>query len=94
MAGPLQGVTVVDFTEIIAGPLAGRLLAEMGADVIKVEKAPGGDDSRRMAPPRIGDESAAYLMVNRNKRGIIIDLKTADGKAVIRRMLESADVLI
>lgn len=92
--GPLAGLKVIELAHVMAGPVCGLMLADMGADVIKVEKAPGGDDSRRMVPPRIGDESAAYLMVNRNKRGIIIDLKTEDGKAVLRRMLESADVLI
>jgi len=92
--GPLAGLKVIELAHVMAGPVCGLMLADMGADVIKVEKAPGGDDSRRMVPPRIGDESAAYLMVNRNKRGIIIDLKTEDGKAVLRRMLETADVLI
>ena len=92
--GPLAGLKVIELAHVMAGPVCGLMLADMGADVIKVEKAPGGDDSRRMVPPRIGDESAAYLMVNRNKRGIIIDLKTEDGMAVLRRMLETADVVI
>ncbi len=92
--GPIAGLKVIELGHVMAGPVCGLMLADMGADVIKVEKAPGGDDSRRMVPPRIGDESAAYLMVNRNKRGIIIDLKTEDGMAVLRRMLETADVVI
>ncbi|MFP6730173.1 MAG: CaiB/BaiF CoA-transferase family protein [Alphaproteobacteria bacterium] len=92
--GPLAGLKVIELAHVLAGPACGLMLADMGADVIKVEKAPDGDDTRRMAPPRIGDESAAYLMMNRNKRGIVIDLKTEGGKAVLLRMLESADVLI
>jgi crotonobetainyl-CoA:carnitine CoA-transferase CaiB-like acyl-CoA transferase len=70
------------------------MLADMGADVIKLEKAPAGDDSRRFLPPDIGGESAAFLMMNRNKRGIVVDLKTAGGKQVARRLLASADVVI
>ncbi len=94
MPGALAGLRVVELAHIMAGPVAGLMLADMGADVVKVEKLPGGDDTRRMAPPRIGTESAAFLMMNRNKRGIAIDLKHADGKAVLRRLLEGADVLI
>ena len=57
--GPLAGLKVIELAHVMAGPVCGLMLADMGADVIKVEKAPGGDDSRRMVPPRIGDESAA-----------------------------------
>jgi crotonobetainyl-CoA:carnitine CoA-transferase CaiB-like acyl-CoA transferase len=70
------------------------MLADMGADVIKLEKAPAGDDSRRFLPPDIGGESAAFLMMNRNKRGIVVDLKTAGGKQVARRLFAEADVVI
>ncbi len=70
------------------------LLADMGADVIKVEKVPGGDDSRRMVPPTISEESAAFLIMNRNKRGIALDLKTEAGRKVLSRLLQNADVLI
>jgi crotonobetainyl-CoA:carnitine CoA-transferase CaiB-like acyl-CoA transferase len=69
------------------------MLADLGADVIKVEKFPGGDDTRSFLPPAVGDESAAFLMMNRNKRGIAVDLKSAEGKAVLRRLLDGADVL-
>jgi crotonobetainyl-CoA:carnitine CoA-transferase CaiB-like acyl-CoA transferase len=69
------------------------MLADLGADVIKVEKIPGGDDTRNFLPPAVGDESAAFLMMNRNKRGIAVDLKSTDGKRVLRRLLEGADVL-
>ena len=92
--GPLSGVRVIELAHIMAGPCCGLMLADMGADVIKIEKAPGGDDSRRFLPPDIGGESAAFLMMNRNKRGIVVDLKTAGGKQVACRLLADADVVI
>ena len=78
----------------MAGPTCSMLLADMGADVIKVEKIPGGDDSRRMVPPKIEEESAAFLIMNRNKRGIALDLKTPEGRDVLTRLLKNADVVI
>jgi crotonobetainyl-CoA:carnitine CoA-transferase CaiB-like acyl-CoA transferase len=92
--GPLKGLKVIDLSHIMAGPACSMLLADMGADVIKVEKIPGGDDSRRMVPPTVGGESAAFLIMNRNKRGIALDLKTGAGRAVLFRLLRDADVLI
>jgi crotonobetainyl-CoA:carnitine CoA-transferase CaiB-like acyl-CoA transferase len=92
--GPLSGLKVIDLSHVMAGPTCAMLLADMGADVIKVEKIPGGDDARRMAPPTIAGESAAFLMMNRNKRGIALDLKTKAGRAVLSRLLQDADVLI
>jgi crotonobetainyl-CoA:carnitine CoA-transferase CaiB-like acyl-CoA transferase len=91
--GPLAGVKVIELAHIMAGPVCGLMLADMGADVIKVEKLPGGDDSRRFLPPEIEGESAAFMMMNRNKRGIALDLKAPAGKAVLRRMLKDADVV-
>ena len=92
--GPLKGLKVIDLSHIMAGPACSMLLADMGADVIKVEKIPGGDDSRRMVPPTVADESAAYLIMNRNKRGIALNLKTEAGRGVLSRLLKDADVLI
>lgn len=92
--GPLDGLKVVDLSHIMAGPTCSMLLADMGADVIKVEKIPGGDDSRRMVPPKIEEESAAFLIMNRNKRGIALDLKTPEGRDVLTRLLKNADVVI
>jgi crotonobetainyl-CoA:carnitine CoA-transferase CaiB-like acyl-CoA transferase len=92
--GPLEGMKVVDLTHVMAGPTCTLMLADMGADVIKIEKAPDGDDTRRMLPPKIGDEAAAYMMMNRNKRGIVLDLKTEGGKDVLRRLVGTADVLV
>jgi len=70
---PLEGITVIELGHIMAGPVCGRMLADMGADVIKVERAPDGDPTRRYAP-YIDGESAAYMMINRNKRGIAVDM--------------------
>jgi crotonobetainyl-CoA:carnitine CoA-transferase CaiB-like acyl-CoA transferase len=78
----------------MAGPVCGLMLADMGAEVIKVEKLPGGDDTRRMVPPAVGGESAAFMMMNRNKRGIALDLKAPQGREVAERLLERADVVI
>jgi crotonobetainyl-CoA:carnitine CoA-transferase CaiB-like acyl-CoA transferase len=92
--GPLTGLKVVDLTHVMAGPTCTLMLADMGAEVIKIEKIPAGDDTRYMVPPRIGDEAASFLMMNRNKRGIALDLKTAGGAKVLQRMIGSADVLV
>ncbi|WP_428512710.1 CaiB/BaiF CoA transferase family protein [Roseovarius sp.] len=91
--GPLAGMKVIELAHIMAGPACGMMLADMGADVIKVEK-PDGDDSRRFLPPEINGESAAYLMMNRNKRGIALNLKDPDAIAALGKLLEDADVVI
>ncbi|MGE5241028.1 MAG: CaiB/BaiF CoA transferase family protein [Bacteroidota bacterium] len=92
--GPLAGVKVIELAHIMAGPVCGLMLADMGADVIKVEKVPDGDDTRRMVPPTVDGESAAFMILNRNKRGVSINLKSAAGKAVLEKLLATADVLI
>src|ERR1700681_574894 len=92
--GPLAGLKVIDLSHVMAGPACSMLLADMGADVIKVEKLPGGEDARRMVPPEIAGESASFLIMNRNKRGIALDLKTEAGRMVLSRLLRNADVLI
>lgn len=92
--GPLSGLKVVDLTHVMAGPTCTLMLADMGAEVIKVEKTPGGDDSRHMIPPKIGDHAASFLMMNRNKRGIVLDLKTKGGASILRRLIARADVLV
>src|SRR3569833_711166 len=93
-AGPLAGLKVVDLTHVMAGPTCTLMLADMGADVIKIEKSPNGDDTRHSVPPKIGDEAASFLMMTRNKRGIVLDLKTEGGKQVLRRLIAGADVLV
>src|ERR687884_553950 len=92
--GPLSGLKVIDLTHVMAGPTCTLMLADMGADVIKIEKWPNGDDTRHSVPPKIGDEAASFLMMNRNKRGIVLDLKTEGGKEVLRRLIATADVLV
>src|SRR5258706_14551011 len=91
--GPLTGLRVIDLTHVMAGPTCTLMLADMGAEVIKIEKAPSGDDTRHMIPPKIGEEAAAFLMMNRNKRGIVLDLKTEGGKTILRRMIADRDGL-
>ena len=92
--GPLVGMRVIDLSHVMAGPTSARMLADMGADVVKVEKADGGDDTRRMLPPDIKGVPAAYMMMNRNKRGIVLDLKKPAARAALKRLLTDADVLI
>lgn len=92
MTCALQGVRVLDVTQVMAGPFCAMLLCDMGADVIKVE-SPAGDSSRRMAGARGGD-SASFNAVNRGKRGIVVDLKAPGGGAVLRRLAAGADVFI
>ncbi len=92
-SGPLKGLRVIELAHIMAGPVCGMMLADMGADVIKVEK-PTGDDSRRFVPPEIEGEAAAYMMMNRNKRGIALNLKDPDALEILRRLLAKADVVI
>jgi crotonobetainyl-CoA:carnitine CoA-transferase CaiB-like acyl-CoA transferase len=92
--GPLNGMKVLDLTHVMAGPTCTLMLADMGADVIKVEKRPDGDDTRRMIPPNVGDQAASFLMMNRNKRGLALDLKTPGGAEILRRLALQADVLV
>src|SRR5688572_29810471 len=91
--GPLNGIKVIELAQIMAGPTCGMLLADMGADVIKVEKLPGGDDTRSYSEPSIKGESAAFMMLNRNKRGMAVNLKTPGGLEVVKRLLATADVV-
>lgn len=92
-AGPLAGVLVADFSRVLAGPYATMLLADLGAEVIKVE-GPAGDDTRHWVPPRRGDTGTYYLAINRNKRSIVLDLKDPDDLAVAHELSARADVFI
>jgi len=91
--GPLRGMRVLELAQIMAGPTCGMLLADMGADVVKVEKLPGGDDARGYRDPQINGVSAPFMMLNRNKRGIALDLKQPAGRDVLLRLVRDADVL-
>ncbi|RXZ36636.1 CoA transferase [Oxalobacteraceae bacterium CAVE-383] len=84
---------VIELTHIMSGPICGMMLADMGADVIKVEKTPDGDDSRRFAPILACGESASFMIVNRNKRGIGLNLKTEGGREVLLKLLADADAV-
>jgi len=97
----MSGVRVLDLSRILAGPSAAQLLGDLGADVVKVEKPGEGDDTRKWGPPFVQDadgqattESAYYLCANRNKRSIEIDIASAEGQALILRLLENTDVLV
>lgn len=90
----LHGLKVIDLTHVMAGPTCTMFLADLGADVVKVEKMPGGDDTRRIRTPEVRGESASFLMMNRNKRGIALDLKTEGGKSVLRRLIAGADIVV
>src|SRR5262249_41906081 len=89
----LDGLRVIDLSRVIAGPWCGALLADFGADVIKVEDTGAGDESRPWPPQKDG-ETAAYLLFNRNKRGMTLDLKTPEGVEVIRALVARSDVLV
>src|SRR5438552_14415089 len=93
MALALDGMRVLEITQVMSGPFCGLLLADLGAEVIKVEK-PGGDDSRRMAPPTIRGESAAFMAINRNKRGLGLNLKSEEGRSVFKKLAARADILV
>ncbi len=90
---PLRNVVVIDLSKVLAGPLAGQYLGDLGADVIKVEPVEGGDDTRAWLPQRAG-QSATFLAVNHNKRSIAVDLKTDEGKHIVRGLVQRADVVI
>ncbi len=89
---PLDGVRVLELAQIMSGPTTGMMLADLGADVIKIEKL-GGDDSRGYREPRVNGVSAPFMVLNRNKRGMALDLKNPKGRAVLLRLVETADVL-
>jgi crotonobetainyl-CoA:carnitine CoA-transferase CaiB-like acyl-CoA transferase len=92
-AGPLAGLKVLELAQIMAGPTCGMLLADLGADVVKVEKMPGGDDTRAMDRPSVNGESAAFMAMNRNKRGIALNLKLPAARDALKRMVGRVDVL-
>ncbi|ANN69642.1 CaiB/BaiF CoA-transferase family protein [Bordetella bronchialis] len=91
--GALAGMRVIELSQIMAGPTCGMMLADLGADVIKVEKLDGGDDARQYRDPQVNGVSMPFLMLNRNKRAIALDLKHPEGKAVLMRLLRDADVI-
>ncbi len=93
-SGALDGIRVLDLTRALAGPYCTMFLGDFGAEVVKVEQPQVGDDSRGWGPPFVGKESAYFLSINRNKKSITIDMKTAEGVELVRRLAATADVLI
>lgn len=91
---PLAGVRVLDFSRVLAGPFCTMQLADMGAEVIKIENPHGGDDTRAWGPPWSGEQSAYYLSVNRSKRSLALDLKTAAGQAIARQLARDSHVIV
>ena len=95
---PLDGVKVLDMTRVLAGPFATMILSDLGAEVIKVERPGGGDDTRAWGPPFLegkeGRESAYFLSVNRNKQSICVDMKSAKGNQILQQLAAKADVLV
>jgi crotonobetainyl-CoA:carnitine CoA-transferase CaiB-like acyl-CoA transferase len=91
---PLSGVRVLDLSRVLAGPLATQILGDLGADVVKIERPGEGDDTRQWGPPFVGHDAAYYLSLNRNKRSVTVDLKTAEGIDAVRRLAGGSDVLI
>src|SRR3954453_3446033 len=91
---PLAGVRILDLTRVVSGPFCTMLLGDLGADVVKVEEPDRGDESRTYGPPFQGGESAYFLSVNRNKRGIALDLKSDEGRATALELAARAGVVV
>ncbi len=94
MSGALDGLVIADFGRVLAGPYATMLLADLGAEVIKIERPGVGDDTRSWGPPWVGDQSSYFLSVNRNKRSVAIDLSDPAGLEEARRLVDRADVVV
>jgi crotonobetainyl-CoA:carnitine CoA-transferase CaiB-like acyl-CoA transferase len=93
-SGPLAGVRVLDLSRVLAGPYCCLVLADLGADVVKVERPGRGDDTRHWGPPFHGDDAAYFFSVNRDRRSVALDLTTDEGRAVVSRLARSADVVV
>jgi glutaryl-CoA transferase len=92
--GPLAGLRVLDLSRVLAGPLCTQVLGDLGADIVKVERPVEGDDTRHWGPPFAGEDAAYFLSLNRNKRSIVLDLRSAEGAEAARRLALRSDVLI
>ena len=94
---PLDGIRVIDFSRVIAGPMCTQMLSDMGAEVIKIENPDGGDDTRKGAGPRAGGadgESHFFMTYNRGKKSVALDFTKPDGQAIVHKLLEKADVVV
>src|SRR5215216_6296767 len=90
---PLNGIRVLDLSRVLAGPYCTMVLGDLGGDVIKVE-SPEGDETRGWGPPFAAGESAYYLCANRNKRSIVVDFKTEEGRTILHELINRSDVLV
>src|SRR5690606_3240470 len=90
---PLAGYKVIDLTTFLSGPFCTQVLADLGAEVVKIE-APEGDSSRTIPPHFVGDDSAYYLSINRNKRSLAVNLKTPEGLGIVKQLIQKADVVV
>src|ERR1700712_1777229 len=93
-AAPLAGIRVLDLSRVLAGPWCTMILADLGAEVIKVENPRGGDDTRHWGPPYVGGEAAYYLCANRNKQSVAVDFSTPEGQDIVRRLAATSDVVV
>ena len=91
--GPLSGITILDLSRLLPGPLASQLMADMGARVIKIEDAKSPDQTR-MYPPMIGNHSIYFASLNRNKESLVLDLRSEEGKALFLELIEKADIVL
>jgi len=92
--GILDGLTVIDLTQNVAGPYCSQILGDLGATVVKIERPDGGDDTRAWMPPSVGLHSSTYLALNRNKASICIDIDTAEGRRIVSELTETADIFV
>ncbi|MFQ5924047.1 MAG: CaiB/BaiF CoA transferase family protein, partial [Anaerolineales bacterium] len=90
----LDGIRVLDFSRVLAGPYCTMMLGDLGAEVIKVEQPGVGDSARQWGPPWVGEESAYFLSTNRNKKSVTLNLKHSEGQRLARELIASADVLV
>src|SRR5213079_1485417 len=98
---PLSGIKILDLTRVLAGPLSSQMLADLGAEVIKIERPGGGDDARAFGPPYLVDpdgkennNNSFYLCANRNKKSVTVDLAKPEGQAIIRELAKSVDIMM
>ncbi len=94
MAGPLEGIRVVDLTRILAGPYCTMMLGDMGAEIIKIENPDGGDDTRGWGPPFLNGVSTYFISINRNKKSLTLNLKDERGKELLRDLIRNSDVMV
>ncbi|HSW58312.1 MAG TPA: CoA transferase, partial [Dehalococcoidales bacterium] len=94
MAGVLDGIKILDFTQVYSGPFCTLLLRDLGAQIIKVERPGSGDLTRNDVPHTEGHEGGAYIILNRGKKSITLDLKNEKGRAVVRDLVQQVDVLV